>query len=198
MARPKNPDTIRPLLLEVGLTLFARRGYHGTGIKEIVDTAHVPKGSFYNYFKSKEEFGIEIIRWHSADFWQKWHSSIDENSVDPLQTLRNCFDAMLVDHIDCAVNTFCVVAHVAAEICETSPECRTTMKTLVNEMNNNLAVYIRKAQTLGLARNDADANELAILFWDTWTGSILRMKIEDSIEPVKQCVTLFFDLLLKK
>ena len=97
MARPKNPDTIRPLLLGVGLTLFAKRGYHGTGIKEIVDNAGVPKGSFYNYFKSKEEFGIEIIRWHSADFWQKWHSSINENAADPLQALQDCFEVMLVD-----------------------------------------------------------------------------------------------------
>lgn len=198
MARPKNPDTIRLLLLELGLTLFAKRGYHGTGIKEIVDTAHVPKGSFYNYFKSKEEFGIEIVRWHSADFWQKWHSAIDENATDPLRALHDCFDTMLSEHFDCAVNTFCVVAHVAAEMCETSPECRTMMKTLVDNMNNNLATYIRKAQVLGVARNDTDAGALAILFWDAWQGSIVRMKIENSIEPVKQCVTLFFDRLLKQ
>lgn len=198
MVRPKKNDTIRPLLLEVGLTLFAKRGYHGTGIKEIVDNAHVPKGSFYNYFKSKEEFGIEIIRWHSADFWQKWNSSIDANAADPLQALYDCFNTMLVEHIDCAVNTFCVVAHVAAEMCETSPECRITMKTLLDDMLNNVAGYIQKAQRLGLARSDVEANELASLFWDAWTGSILRMKIEDSIEPVKQSVSLLFGRLLKK
>ena len=198
MARPKNPDTIRPLLLEVGLTLFAKRGYHGTGIKEIVDNAGVPKGSFYNYFKSKEEFGIEIIRWHSADFWQKWHSSINENTADPLQALQDCFEVMLVEHVDCAVNTFSVVAHVAAEMCETSPECRTTMKTLLNDMLNNIAGYIRKAQQLGLARDDVDAHELASLFWDAWTGSVVRMKIEDRIEPVQQCVSLLFGQLLRK
>ena len=84
MARPENPDTTRTRLLEVGLSLFAKRGHHGTGIKEIVDTAHVPKGSFYNYFKGKEDFGIEIVRRHSAGFWQKWYAGIGENAVDPL------------------------------------------------------------------------------------------------------------------
>lgn len=198
MARPKNPDTIRPRLLEVGLTLFARRGYHGTGIKEIVDTAGVPKGSFYNYFKSKEEFGIEIVRWHSADFWQRWHSSIDEHAVDPLQALHACFETMLADHFDCAVNTFCVVAHVAAEVCETSPECRISMTALIEDMNNNLAVHILKAQQMGLARTDVAADVLARMFWDAWLGSILRMKIEQSMEPVKQCAPLFFESLLKR
>ena len=198
MARPKKTDTTRTRLLEVGLTLFAKRGYHGTGIKEIVDTAHVPKGSFYTYFKSKEEFGIEIVRWHSSDFWQRWHAAIDKNSVAPLLALRNCFDVMLVEHIDCAVNTFCVVAHVAAEMCESSAECRIAMKSFFGDMRDNLAEYIRKAQLLGQARNDADADELACLFWDAWQGSILRMKIENNIEPVKQCVSLLFDRILCK
>ena len=198
MTRSPNNDTTRSRLLEVGLTLFAKRGYHGTGIKEIVDTAHVPKGSFYNYFRSKEDFGIEIVRWHSADFWQKWHASIDANTLDPLQALHNCFDIMLSDHVDCAVNIFSVVAHVAAEMCETSPECRVMIKSLFNDMCNNLGEYISKAQLLGLARNDVDAHELASLFWDAWQGSLLRMKIEGSIEPVKQCVSLLFERLLVK
>ena len=96
------------------------------------------------------------------------------------------------------MNTFSVVAHVAAEMCETSPECRATMKTLLDDMLNNIAGYIRKAQQLGLARDDADANEMASLFWDAWTGSVVRMKIEDRIEPVKQCVSILFGRLLRK
>lgn len=197
MARPKNPDTTRTRLLEVGLTLFAKRGYHGTGIKEIVDTAQVPKGSFYSYFKSKEDFGIEIVRWHSADFWKKWHASMDAQAADPLAALRTCFETMLSEHSDCAVNTFSVVAHVAGEMCETSAESRDAVQVLLNEMCGNLAGYIRKAQESGHARRDADAYRLASLFWDTWTGSILRMKIEGSIAPLQQCVTLLLDCLIK-
>lgn len=198
MARPKNPNTTRTRLLEVGVALFAKRGYHGTGIKEIVDAAQVPKGSFYTYFKSKEDFGLSIVRWHSADFWNKWHESFDKNASDPLQALRNCFDTMLSEYNDCAVNTFCVVAHMAAEICETSDECRIAMKAPLNEMRDILAGHIRKAQELGIARNDADADQLSLLFWDAWVGSILRMKVQNSLEPVKQCVSLFFDRLLKQ
>lgn len=199
MSRPKriDIDNTRLRLLEVGLFLFARKGYHGTGMKEIVDTANVPKGSFYNYFKSKEEFGIEIVRWHSADFWNKWHASMVDNSPNPLQALKECFEVMLDKHFDCAVNTFSVVAHIAAEICEASADCRVSMKALFENMRDNLAGYIRKAQELDLARCDVDADELASLFWDSWTGSIIRMKMENKVEPVTRCVSLFFDHLLK-
>ena len=37
--------------------MFMEQGYHGTGIQEVVDKVGIPKGSFYNYFKSKEDFG---------------------------------------------------------------------------------------------------------------------------------------------
>ncbi|MDB5769038.1 MAG: transcriptional regulator, TetR family, partial [Collimonas fungivorans] len=55
----------RATLLETGLRLFAEQGYNGTGIKEIVDATGVPKGSFYNYFKSKEDFGAEVISFYA-------------------------------------------------------------------------------------------------------------------------------------
>ncbi|RZU29745.1 TetR family transcriptional regulator [Edaphobacter modestus] len=39
----------RDNLIETGLQLMHRNGYYATGIKEILDTAQVPKGTFYHY-----------------------------------------------------------------------------------------------------------------------------------------------------
>ncbi|NUK35371.1 helix-turn-helix transcriptional regulator [Streptomyces lunaelactis] len=44
-ARPANP-LVRENLLDAGLTLFHARGFNAVGIKEVTDTAGVPKGSF--------------------------------------------------------------------------------------------------------------------------------------------------------
>ncbi len=159
--------------------------------------AKVPKGSFYTYFKSKEDFGIEIIRWHSATFWQKWNEIIDPHATDPLAAVQDCFNAMLADHKDSSVDTFSVVAHVAAEVCESSVECRIMMKSLIGQWNVTLADYIQKAQDLKIARNDIDAGQMAASFWDAWQGSILRVKIEDNLEPVTQCLDLYFGHLMK-
>ena len=59
-------EATKEKLLDEGVCIFIERGYHGTGIKEVLDSVNVPKGSFYNYFKSKEEFGAEIIRHFAA------------------------------------------------------------------------------------------------------------------------------------
>ena len=197
MTRAEKNDTTRQRLLEVGITLFSRCGYHGTGIKEIVDLAEVPKGSFYNYFKSKEDFGIEIILYHFEDFWQKWHQSLDNKASDSLHALENCFMTLLETHEDCSAKTFFIVALIAAEICETSETCRNIMSKIIDKMCSNLAVNIIKAQQDGYARIDIDAKDMAILFWDAWLGSIIRMKITKDLTPVRQCVTHFFGKLFK-
>jgi len=51
----------RDLILARGAQVMARRGYHGTGVQEIVQAAAVPKGSFYHYFASKEDFALQAL-----------------------------------------------------------------------------------------------------------------------------------------
>ncbi|GFE62750.1 TetR/AcrR family transcriptional regulator [Geobacter sp. AOG2] len=197
VTKPNKIEITRNHLLEVGLALFSQRGFHGTGIKEIVDQANVPKGSFYTYFKSKEEFGVEIIKGHSIDFWKKWHECFDDTAPDPLEALRNCFITLLEKHEVLSVKTFCAVALIAAEICETSDLCRNATSAIINDMRTNIAVQIDKAQQKGYARTDVDPQDAALFFWDAWQGSIVRMKIENDAAAVTNCLALFFDRLLR-
>jgi len=60
-------DNKRSTIITAGADLMLRKGYHGTGIQEIVDGAGVPKGSFYNYFKSKEDFALAAMEAASRD-----------------------------------------------------------------------------------------------------------------------------------
>lgn len=43
------------LIMEEVVKLFAEKGLHATSVQEIVKKCEMAKGSFYNYFKSKEE-----------------------------------------------------------------------------------------------------------------------------------------------
>lgn len=48
-------DAKRKHIIETAVKVFAARGYHTTTVKDIVQEAHVSVGSFYFYFKSKED-----------------------------------------------------------------------------------------------------------------------------------------------
>ena len=184
--------------MEVGVALFAERGFHGTGIKEIVDAAGVPKGSFYNYFQSKEDFAVEIIRYYSELHAEKWKTYLEQGlEEDALQRLYNSLILMIEYHEQKSVRTGCLVGNLSAELAETSELCREALRLSMDAWCQQFAYHIRRAQEQKTVRTDISAEELAVLFWNTWEGSLLRMKIENSTAPLYQSISLLFNGFFK-
>jgi AcrR family transcriptional regulator len=50
-------------LLEAALVLFREKGYNATTVEEITERADVAKGTFFNYFSSKETLLGELAVW---------------------------------------------------------------------------------------------------------------------------------------
>ncbi|MCI4458482.1 MAG: TetR/AcrR family transcriptional regulator [Thermocrinis sp.] len=48
-------------LLESAKRLFSQKGYYATSVEDIVESAGVSKGTFYFYFKSKEELFKSLV-----------------------------------------------------------------------------------------------------------------------------------------
>ncbi|MEA4964611.1 MAG: TetR/AcrR family transcriptional regulator [Oscillospiraceae bacterium] len=56
----KSKETKRQMILDTAAKVFAAKGYHNTTVKDIVDKAAVSVGSFYFYFKSKDDLFTEL------------------------------------------------------------------------------------------------------------------------------------------
>lgn len=200
MARKKSADLekTKQTLLEVGLSLFEQKGFNATGIQEIATLADIPKGSFYNYFASKEDFGVAVIRYYTDINTKSWRDSLDMTGEkeDSYQALSRAFLA-ITDRYRCAeIKKGCLLGNLAAEISEASEECRLALQEAVNEYKNILAQRLLAGQQIGKVRSDLPAQGLADLVWDCWQGSLLRMQIEKSVEPVSNDLELLFHHLL--
>ncbi len=55
-------------IVKTTFELFAKQGYHSTGINQIISEANVAKASFYQYFKSKEDLCVEFLNVRH-DYW---------------------------------------------------------------------------------------------------------------------------------
>lgn len=55
MRKSKTPESRREEILDVAGRLFERKGYASTTINDILSDIGIAKGTFYYYFKSKEE-----------------------------------------------------------------------------------------------------------------------------------------------
>ncbi len=57
----KGAQKKRERILDTAIELFSHKGYESTKISDITDALHMGKGTFYVYFKNKEELFIECI-----------------------------------------------------------------------------------------------------------------------------------------
>jgi AcrR family transcriptional regulator len=62
-----HPDERRRQLLEAATWVFARKGYRNAGVSDIIARAGVARGTFYLYFKSKEQIFLDIVE----DFYRR-------------------------------------------------------------------------------------------------------------------------------
>lgn len=67
--------------------LFHANGYNNVGIKKILDTLSIPKGSFYHFFSSKDELVLNIIELYIEDTANLTNTV--ENSIDGVKELFN-------------------------------------------------------------------------------------------------------------
>lgn len=199
MARKTSVDLekTRLKLLETGLSLLEQKGFNATGIQEIAQITGIPKGSFYNYFASKEEFGVEIIRFYTETNLKKWNTMLAmEDKEDSYLALSMVFMEIVAKYEGATPKKGCLLGNLAGEISEASEECRVALDISIKEFKKILAQRLLSGQESGKVRIDFSAERLADLVWDAWQGSLLRMKIEKSAEPVRQTLEILFEQVL--
>ena len=87
MARP----SVRGKLVEAALETFQQRGFNGSSVQDIVDEAGVPKGSFYNHFKTKESLALEVLGRYRALAPTELLKDVKKA---PLKALRTYFEQL--------------------------------------------------------------------------------------------------------
>ncbi len=196
MARIRRSEKTRELLLKEGINLLSEHGYHGTGLKLILDTVNVPKGSFYNYFSSKEHFVAEILNTYAHQLLVKFDAHIAQSSLSPIALLEQVYDFMVDSFEQESHLKGCLLGNMAAEIGGHSELCRESMRATVAEWKKRMVSIIEMAQAQGQIRTDIEAAQLADLLWCTWEGALLKMKIESSTDTVRQTLHLLLRQLL--
>ncbi|MDJ0701881.1 MAG: TetR family transcriptional regulator C-terminal domain-containing protein [Leptolyngbyaceae cyanobacterium MO_188.B28] len=184
MARPKRNEDIREKLLDQGLKLFITQGYHGTGIKEVVDQVKVPKGSFYNYFESKEQFGAEVIRHYSKEVVTNMATWLNGSEDNALIALKQFFEQEMQRHQE--VKAGCIIGNLGAELGSSSELCQQAMLEGFQGMKQQFLRALKRGQTQRSIRNDISAEELADFLVNAYEGALVRMQVEQSIEPIRQ------------
>ena len=75
----KKGEESRQRLIECAAELFWKNGYSATGISEILKQTGLPKGSFYFYFKSKDDLATAVTEYYQKILLEQFQNSSQGN-----------------------------------------------------------------------------------------------------------------------
>lgn len=187
----KNTAT-RDKLIETGAALIAQQGYNATGINAVLKSCGVPKGSFYHYFSSKEDFGLAVIEHFAAGYDDTLAMRLEDATVPPLERLRRYFAAGRAHMHECDHTTGCLIGNLGQELSGQSDTFRDALNLVFQRWEKRLVTCLRDAQAEGAISTAIAPEALASFVLSGWEGAILRAKTLKSVVPMEQFEAILF------
>lgn len=183
----RNKAEKREKLLDQGVQMLTTQGYHGTGLKQLLASVAIPKGSFYHYFQNKEAFAAEVIQHYIEPFILRLEMHLLNSADDALLALKRYFMELIAELEQNDFKGGCLLGNMMGEVGDTSEACRQSLQHAVQRYRNLQQKALEMAQQQGTVRTDRSAESMVDLLTNSWQGALLRMKIEQSSAPLRQC-----------
>jgi AcrR family transcriptional regulator len=169
--RQRRSTETRERLFRAALRLFAEQGFAETTVEDITNAADVGKGTFFNYFPSKEHILIAFSDMQLS----KLQATVDQMRARP-EPMRSFFRAMTLRMTEEPSKAPDVVrALLQANL--SSSSVRTVMRERSARAEELLTQLVQIGQERGEFRRDVPALELAQVFRQTIFGTLLMWSL---------------------
>lgn len=189
MTQTVNNDT-KERILDAAVGIVLEKGFSGVGINEILKAVNVPKGSFYHWFASKEQFGVELLKYFGSKaqgYTRKWLGKTDSipNAYERLVALYEARLSMTLEQ-DCQQG--CLISKLTAEVSSWSAPMREVVAASYDEAVLLLRQVIEEGQQQGSIRKSLDASQAANVIHDAWLGAYLRSTAGHQVQPLREAL----------
>jgi TetR/AcrR family transcriptional repressor of nem operon len=178
----------RNALLKAAMREFLAQGFSACSVEDITKAARVPKGSFYNHFKSKQSLAAEIVSEYGKGVTDR--SVFTDPAIAPLTRLKKHFAALNAYFSGCKDG--CLVGKFMAEVSVDTPQIRESLRRVLNVWGEELSSTLAEGQRQGAIRKDLPADDLAAFLIDSYEGAILRTRLEKKPRALECFVKVVF------
>lgn len=177
-------------ILDAAVGIVLEKGFSGVGINEILKAVNVPKGSFYHWFASKEQFGVELLKYFGGKaeaYIRKWLTKTDTlpNAYERLVAFYEARVSMTLEQ-DCQQG--CLVCKLSAEVSSWSDPMRAEVARNFEVGISLLRQVIEEGQAQGSIRQSLDAALAASVLHDVWLGAYLRSTAKHQVQPLREAL----------
>src|SRR5262249_12316716 len=169
MPRP----SVREEIAQAWLEQFHRHGFNGYSVDDITRSAGVPKGSFYNHFKGKEELAIEVLDRYAA---AQPTALLLQKDLPPLRRLKRYFTALGEGFTASGCRQGCMLGNFSSALADHSAAVRKDLGARFASWVDLIAGVIREGQRSGEISTPQKPELLAGFLLSAWEGALLRAR----------------------
>ena len=173
-------DTARPLI--------AGRGFSVVGLSEILAAAAVPKGSFYHWFRSKDQFGEALLERHFDSYLMEVDACLSAAGQPAPQRLLAFFSQWHASQSGDDPRARCLVVKLSAEVCDLSEAMRGALERGTLQVVDRLASCLAQGIASGELAACPDPSEVAQQLYQQWLGATLLARVQRRAAPLDQAL----------
>jgi len=188
----------KTLILDAAKSIILEKGYAAAGLNEILSAAGVPKGSFYHYFKSKEDFGVELIKKNLSETAELYREFLVNSALNPYERFVAFYSTILTFHRQHNCRDFCIVAKLGPEVSFSSDAMRKIQSQGVRVWLDIIESCLKQGIKDGVINKKIDPAGTAAMMHDLWQGALVRSQIDQNVQPLENAFETIKAILLAK
>lgn len=188
MKRELKKEQTRQRIKEAALGLIAANGYEATTIEEIAKQAGVAKGTFFNYFSSKDELICDLQAVFAINEVAKL-----KDQAGPLVPRFQLLIFQLVREFELSKT----LTRALFQAMFGSQRQLESHNQLLDSLKEVLLPLIRQGQDNGELRRDMPAEMIAQQAFQSYFGTLIIWSMEENDEPLDNRMAMTFELFFK-
>jgi len=195
-AAPVKPtyDDTRQHLLDTGHRMMAEKGFTSVGLNEILQTAGVPKGSFYHYFKSKELYGQALLEDYFVGYLADMERRLTLADLNSAERLMGYWQGWQDRCVLGEYGDECLVVKLSAEVADLSETMRLTLRDGAELVVARITRCLEQGQ-VDKSLPAVDARQTAETLYQLWLGASLLNKLQRTGQSLNNAMATTRQLL---
>ncbi|MGE5621576.1 MAG: TetR/AcrR family transcriptional regulator [Bacillota bacterium] len=185
----------RQHILNTARAIILGKGFAAVGLNEILTSAGVPKGSFYHYFKSKEDFGNTLLQDYFDKYLARLEQALRPGAAPASEQLLRFFRDWIDTQCCHEVEGKCVVVKLGAEVADLSDTMRATLQQGTSRVTAILAACIGRGIDEGCIAPALDAPKTAQVLYQMWLGATVLGKVHRTRQALEDALDATYALL---
>ena len=173
--------------------LFYYNGYKNTGLLEILEVCKIPKGSFYYYFKNKDDLLIYVIDYHTNNIIRFFDRTVNDLSIPKFKVFFHNFFSNV------ELNSYhggSPLGNIANELSDVNEDIRQHLLLSYRKIEMKFSFFLSMMKNINPNYKTLQAEEVARVLVSQMEGTMLKIKLEKKENAITDFFFVF-DKLLK-